>query len=250
MRAIILAAGEGSRLRPLTDNVPKCLVPYQGQPILDYQLDVLRQCGIDDIVLIKGFKADALQRPDMTYVLNPEYADTNMVYTLFCAESYFDSDLLISYGDIIYEKSILDAVMASPAEFAVAVSLNWRELWEKRMADPLSDAESMKIDERGLITELGKKCSSYSQIQGQYMGLFKIKKSTVQRMRQVYHQLDKNAIYDGKPFRKMFMTSFIQELIDRGFPVTAVGVTGDWLEIDNVADLNVVTNFKPGKTQT
>jgi choline kinase len=243
VRAIILAAGEGSRLRPLTDDRPKCLVHYKGKPILDYQLEVMRECGLKDIVLIKGYKADALQRPGMTYVLNPEYAETNMVYTLFCAESYFESDLLISYGDIIYERSILKAVLESPADFAVAVSRNWRELWQKRMADPLSDAESMKIDDEGLITELGKKCTSYSEIQGQYMGLFKIRKAMVGEMRSVYHQLDKGAIYDGKPFRKMFMTSFIQALIDRGFPVTAVGVTGDWLEIDRVEDLNVVSSF-------
>ena len=243
MRAIILAAGEGSRLRPFTENCPKCLVPYKGKPILDYQLEVMRECGLQDIVLIKGYKAEALQRPGMTYVLNPDYADTNMVYTLFCAESYFDSDLLISYGDIIYEKSILEAILKSPAEFAVAVSLTWRELWQKRMADPLLDAESMKINERGLIAELGKKCTSYSEIQGQYMGLFKIRKSTVDEMRKVYHRLDKDAIYDGKPYRKMFMTSFIQALIDRGFPVTAVGVTGDWLEIDRAEDLQVVSSF-------
>jgi choline kinase len=243
VRAIILAAGEGSRLRPLTDDRPKCLVLYKGKPILDYQLEVMHECGLEDIVIIKGYKAEALQRPGMTYVLNPEFADTNMVYTLFCAESYFDSDLLISYGDIIYEKSILTAVLESPAEFAVAVSLNWRELWQKRMADPLSDAESMKIDQQGLITELGKKCTSYSEIQGQYMGLFKIRKSMVGEMRSVYHQLDKGAIYDGKPFQKMFMTSFIQALIDRRFPVTAVGVTGDWLEIDTVEDLKVVSSF-------
>ncbi len=243
MRAIILAAGEGQRLRPLTLDRPKCLVEYQGKPIIDYQIDTMRSCGIKDIVLIKGYKQETLQRPKVRYVINPEYATTNMVATLFCAESYFDDDLLISYGDILYGRSILEPVLASNEDFAVAVSMNWKELWLKRMDDPLKDAETMKLDDRGFIRELGKKPKSYDEIQGQYMGLFKIKKKMLPKVRAAYHDADKNAVYDGKNYRNMFMTSFIQLMIDKGFPVKAVQVTGEWLEIDHLEDLKVSCKF-------
>lgn len=244
MRAIILAAGEGQRLRPLTADRPKCLVEYQGKAILDYQLESMRACGVKDIVLIKGYKEESLVRPDVRYVVNPEYARTNMVYTFFCAEKYFDDDILVSYGDILYGEDILRPVLESKDDFAVAVSLTWKELWLRRMENPLLDAETMKIDASGCIRELGKKPKSYEDIQGQYMGLFKIKKKMMQTVKQLYHGADQHALYDGKDYRNMYMTSFIQMIIDHGYPVKAVKVTGEWLEIDHLDDLKVSCTLK------
>ncbi len=243
MRAIILAAGEGQRLRPLTLDRPKCLVEYRKKPIIDYQIETMRECGIRDIVLIKGYRQETLERPGVRYVVNRDYATTNMVWTLFCAESLFNEDLLISYGDILYGSSILKPLLESKDDFAVTVSMNWKELWLKRMEDPLKDAETMKIDEKGCIRELGKKPRSYDEIQGQYMGLFKIRKGLLPAIKKIYHEADKNAIYDGKNYRNMYMTSFIQLLIDKGIPVKAVKVTGEWLEIDHLDDLKVVCSF-------
>lgn len=239
MRAIILAAGEGRRLRPLTEDRPKCMVEYRGKPLLDYQLATMRECGIKDILMIKGYRADSFHREGVSEVLNPRFDSTNMLYTFFCAEKYFDEEIVMSYGDIIYGKDILQPLLDAKDEFAVAVSMNWRELWSKRMPDPLSDAETMKINSNDLITELGKKPKSYDEIQGQYMGLWKASKKMMGEARKIYHSLDKNAIYDGKSYENMYMTSFIQILIDRGFPVKAIKVTGEWLEIDQAEDLKV-----------
>lgn len=243
MRAIILAAGEGRRLRPLTLDRPKCLVEYGGKPILDYQLETMKTCGLSDILMIKGYCADSLKRPGVKEVINPRFDSTNMVYTFFCAEPYFDEEIVMSYGDIIYGRDILEPLLQAKDDFAVAVSMNWRELWSKRMPDPLADAETMKMSPQGNIIELGKKPKSYSEIEGQYMGLWKAKPKMMQEIKKIYHSLDKNAIYDGKSYENMYMTSFIQILIDRGFPVKAVKVTGDWLEVDQAEDLKVASSF-------
>lgn len=243
MRAIILAAGEGSRLRPLTNDRPKCMVEYNGRPILDYQLDAMRQLGIKKITIIKGYKEDRVKYPGVDYVVNSRYAETNMVYTLFCAEKFFDDDLIISYGDILYGPSILKPVLDSPEDFAVAVSTSWRELWARRMDNPLEDAETMKIDGHGNILELGKKPRSYEEIQGQYMGLFKICLPLVEKVKKFYHELSPLALYDNRPFEKMFMTSFIQEMINRGTEVKAVRVSAEWLEVDSPKDLEVTCHF-------
>ncbi len=216
---------------------------YQGKPILDYQLETLRASGITDIVVIKGYKQESLIRPGVRYVINPDYATTNMVWTLFCAESFFEDDLMISYGDILYGRDILEPVLNARDDFAVAVSMNWKELWLARMENPLDDAETMKIDAQGFIRELGKKPRSYDEIQGQYMGLFKVQKPMLASLRDVYHRADRSALYDGKPYPKMFMTSFIQMMIDRGYPVKAVPVRGNWLEIDRLEDLQVACSF-------
>ena len=237
MKAIILAAGQGTRLRPLTDDRPKCLVEYRGKAILDYILESLRTCGVNDIVVVKGYRHDTLQRPGLRYVVNDRYDTTNMVSTLFCAEQEMDDDILISYADIIYGPSIVKAILDDESEFGVAVDMNWRELWESRMEDPLKDAETLKLDSDGFITELGRKPSSYDDIEGQYMGLLRISRNSLRSIRHFYHSLDKDGIYEGKNFDNMYMTSFIQLVIDRLMKVRAVPVQGGWLEIDCIEDL-------------
>lgn len=239
MRAIILAAGEGTRLRQYTEDKPKCLVEYMGKTILDYQLETMRECGIDDIVVVTGYKAEKVKREGLRYVLNENYDSTNMVYSLFCAKEYFDDDIIVSYGDIIYEKSILEQLMASQSEFALAVSTNWKDLWSLRMEDPLLDAETLKLDDLGNVKELGKKPKSYDDIEGQYMGLFKLSTQELKRIESFYNKLDRKAKYDNRDFNNMFMTSFIQSYIDARYVVAAILVDGKWLEIDTNNDLAI-----------
>lgn len=241
MKAVILAAGQGVRLMPLTADLPKCLVPLFGKPLLAHLVDTIRGAGIGDITIIAGYRHAqvAAAAPGCRIVLNENYAHTNMVTTLFCAVELFRDcadDLVVSYSDILYEPKVIEGVKNSDAPVAVAVNESWRALWQQRMSDPLADAETMKLDGGGLIRELGKKASSYDDVQGQYMGLFKVRGDHVPNLRAVYEAMDVAAIYDGQPFSKLYMTSFLQHLIDRGWPVRAVPVQGGWLEIDTVDD--------------
>lgn len=240
MKAVILAAGQGLRLRPLTDDYPKCMVAYKGKQIVDYILEAMREAGVEDIVLVKGYKAEVLNKAGTVSVVNPRYDRTNMVASLFCSEHLWDDDLLISYADIVYPSGMLTALIAEQHPFAVAVDKDWEKLWRKRMGDPLKDAETLKLSPDGFIRELGKKPRDYEDIEGQYMGLIKIKKEILPRIKEFYHSLDRAAIYDGKNFDNMFMTSFIQLLIDRIFlKPKPVFVHGGWLEIDTTEDLKI-----------
>lgn len=233
-RAIVLAAGQGTRLRPHTDDRPKCLVELAGRPLLARQLDTLRHCGIDDTVIVGGYRADRLDQWHDRIVVNEAYASCNMVHSLFCAAEAFDGgdDLLIAYSDILYEDRVLRALLASPAPLAVAVNTDWRALWELRMDDPLSDAESLRIDAAGNITDIGRKASGYDEIEGQYMGLIKVRADIAPVLKQAYAAL-------GPERTGMYMTDFLQGLADAGIPLTAVLVDGGWLEIDTVEDLDV-----------
>lgn len=238
-RAIVLAAGQGMRLRPLTDDRPKCLVEYQGKTILDHQIEVFRKQGISDVTVVRGYMRDAFHRSDLHYVDNERPSTTNMVYSLFCAEECLEGDVIVSYGDIVYRPEVLAALQKSPHEFSVAIDSRWRELWERRMTNILEDVESLKIDAMGRITEIGKKSNSLEAIQGQYIGLFKISKGAIEKVKDFYHTLPKNGTFDGKDFENMYMTSFIQEVIDKLLPVHAVVIDGGWVEIDSLSDLDV-----------
>ena len=107
MNAIILAAGKGERLRPLTDNRPKCLVKLFGKSILEWQIESFQNLGITDITVVTGYLSDLINFPSVKIIKNNKFNTTNMLETLFCAETSFTNSTIISYGDIIFESSIL-----------------------------------------------------------------------------------------------------------------------------------------------
>ncbi len=239
---IILAAGQGSRLAPYTNDKPKCMVRYQGKEIINYITEVISGCNIVDVAVVGGYKFEILvqhlQGFSHTFYINEKFATTNMVATLFSAESFLESDIIVSYSDIIYTSATLNKLINSKGDICVVVDKSWKELWLQRMEDPLSDAETLKIDRDGFIAEIGKKPKSYAEIEGQYIGLIKISKNRIRELIAVYHQLPKDELYDGKNYDNMFMTSFLQILISKNFKLTPVYINGGWIEIDSPEDLN------------
>lgn len=245
MIAIILAAGQGTRLRPLTDHKPKCLVELEKKPLLEHQLTTLRGFGIHDIHIVAGYCAEQLDRSDITRHLNPDYASTNMVSTLFAAESAMtgEDDLIISYGDIVYEPKVLQALLACDAPICLAVDIEWRRYWNARMDNPLADAETLKMVDGNRIIELGKKPLSYKDIHGQYTGLIKIRADYVTLLSKTWRSMDQYSCYDGKDFANMYMTSFLQHLIDNGWEARGALIENGWAEVDCQEDLQVATRF-------
>lgn len=249
MTALILAAGFGSRLMPLTANVPKCLVQYQGKPILDYVVTALRASGIEDIHIVGGYLISELvthakQLGIQSIFENPNFDCTNMVASFFCARDLLEQlyhngqDLLVSYADIVYEKAIVHKLMEAEGDLRIVVDKQWLELWKRRFADPLSEAESLKCN-GDFVIELGKTPSHLGEIEGQYIGLFVIRSSFLGEVLRYYDSLDRTQLYDGKDFTNMYMTSFLQCLINTYNNARAVFINGGWCEIDHKTDLDV-----------
>ena len=115
MKAIILAAGKGIRMGKETEDKPKCMIIYRGKPLIDYTIETMYACGIKDIIIVNGYKNEILEsylsNTGIRFITNKEYYKTNMVYTLFCAESEMKDDILVSYSDIIYTKEILKQLL-------------------------------------------------------------------------------------------------------------------------------------------
>ena len=237
---IIVAAGQGTRLRPLTDNKPKCMVEYHNKPIIDYILDVASECNIRDVAIVNGYKKQVLEKylenRDITFFTNEKFDTTNMVSTLFNAKDFMNDDIIISYADIIYKKEILEKLITSNEDFNVVIDKDWRTLWSLRMENPLEDVETLRVVD-GNIVELGKKPNNYDDIEGQYIGLIKISKSTMARVTAFYESLDKGKLYDGQVYDNMYMTSLIQMIIDNLVDVKPVFINGGWIEIDSVEDM-------------
>ncbi len=237
LKAFILAAGEGTRLRPYTTDRPKCLVEIDGRSLLDRQLAVLATEAVHPIFLIGGYRAEMLKRPGIKPRVNPRYAETNMVWTLFCAEDDLEGDALLCYGDIVYSPEILQALLQSEADIAVAVDLDWERYWRARNENPLDDAETLKLAADGRILEIGQKPESLADIEGQYIGLMRFSAKGTQLLKQTFHDARLAGTLRGKPPERAYMTDLLQAMIDLDIRLDAVGIHGGWVEVDTVSDL-------------
>lgn len=239
MRSIVLGAGEGNRLRPYTDVRPKCMVPFLGTSMLQRSIDAHAALGLKNPTVVTGYRSDVIDALGIPTRHNPDYARTNMVASLMAARDLLDGgdDVLILYGDIIYEQRLLGALLRCDAPASMIVNTRWLELWRERMDDPLQDAETLRIDAGGNITDLGKKPKSIEDVQGQYTGMMRFSGEVAAKLPSIYEALDPAGPYDGKDRDNMYMTSFLQHLIDEHCPIKAINVDGGWLEIDTVEDL-------------
>lgn len=245
MRAVILAAGRGSRLHPYTDDRPKCLTVLGGVPLIDRQLRTLRAAGVDDVVIVTGYFSEQLALPGTRQRHNPNWSTTNMVESLFCAAQDFGTDIIVAYSDIVYEPRVLKALLDSPYPISVVVDRLWRPYWELRFGDPLRDAETLHMDDAGRIVEIGNKPASVAEIQAQYMGLMRFSGHGIAALRRARESLRtvRRPWMDKRPIEKAYMTDLLMEMIMIGDPVMAVPVEGGWLEIDTVDDYKITESM-------
>jgi choline kinase len=234
MRAVILAAGRGSRMGAIGEGRPKCLVELADKPLIRRQIEALRGGGISTIGIVRGYLGNMVNVEDVTYFENPRWAETNMVMSLAAAASWLQSDsVVISYADIFYGRDIVRDLAASSGDLVVAYDRGWRSLWTRRFADPLSDAETFRIDARGDLIDIGRRTTQIEDIEGQYMGLLKF---TPQAWRAVEALL---ASVDTKTRDRMDMTTLLRTLLESSFSIKTVGLAGQWGEIDSSGDLEL-----------
>jgi choline kinase len=246
---VILAAGKGQRLRPLTDERPKGLMEVAGKPLIEWQIEAAARQGLGEVAVVTGYKADMFTQRGCRWYHNPCYAETNMVETLWCAKDEFHGEIIVSYGDILYEDSVLMALIASESPISVVVDVEWRCYWEARFTDPMSDAESLRLNGDGCILEIGQKAGAIEEVQGQYIGLMKFAGSGLLTLQEVYAGLAGRQTVGraGRPFRKMYMTDLLQAIIDAENRVQAVPVHRKWLEIDSTSDYELANkHVQPG----
>lgn len=247
MKAVILAAGQGSRLRPLTDDRPKGMVDIAGKPIIRWQIDTLNGCGIEDIAIVTGYRAATVGTLGTRRYLNPDYESTNMVHSLFCADEFLDEDVVVSYGDILYSETVLGHALQARSPISVVVDLDWKRYFAERFGDPFYDAEGLLMSETGLITSIGKPQPAPNEVQGQYVGLMKFTAEGVEQLRAIYTEASNSdrSIGWGRPPQTAHMTDLIHEAVERGLRVAAVPIRGDWVEIDTLDDYNIAQRVAP-----
>lgn len=241
MKAIILAAGQGTRLKKYTENLPKGMLDFMGETIIERQIALYKQAGMQKIIVVTGFAADKIPYDGVTYYHNADFAVTNMVESLMMAKSEFDEDIIVSYSDVLFEEKMLRTMMESKGDFVCAVDVNWKDYWKMRYGKVDFDTESLSIDDAGNITELGLENPPLEKIDARYVGLLKFSvnglKSICQIIERDYQEYqDKPWKQSGKPIRKAYMTDLLQAIIETKQPVKAEKFTNGWIEFDTNED--------------
>ncbi len=242
MKAIILAAGMGTRLGKYTKDLPKCMLNFNGKPIIEQQIKTLRSLGINDITIVKGYMPEKIKILGVKNYINEDYTHTNMVETLFTAVEELNGEVLVCYADIIYQKEILQKIIESKVDVGVTVDENYWDYWQARMDKPEEDMESLVLNSDGKIVELGDTNCKRDEANLRYVGLIKFSKFGVEKLKDVYYK-NREMFYDNdgpwlksKSFKKAYMTCMIQAMINEGIEVDPIIINRGWLEFDTVED--------------
>ena len=231
MQLILLSAGKGSRLSKKLRIKPKSLASVNNKPIIEHNLDFFNK--FKNKYIITGYKKKLLSNFAKKYnfktIHNKKFQSTNMVYSMFLASKYINEDVVICYGDIIFDPKVYDLLLKK--ENIIPLNVNWLKIWKKRMSknDIKEDAENINIKKNYLSSIGGKIEKKYPKYQ--YMGIFKLKKRSFSDLNKYFKMLKKP---------KIDMTSFLNiSIINKKIRLKIKEYKSYWYEIDNKNDLDV-----------
>jgi choline kinase len=250
MKAIIIAAGPCKRLRPLTDETPKCMLKIKGKPIIENMIELFRNNGIDDVSIIRGYKKEKIDFPNVTYFENTDFWNNNILQSLMFARPKLEEaiktgeDVVMTYSDIWYNDGVVKKLVESKQDLAGIVDTEWDVYYEGRTDHPISEAENVIMDENKLILKIGKHIfveKLEKDKQGEFIGLWKFSPKGIKTFLEHFDRLDAKLGMTDKfqntaEWQKAYMTDIWQEMIDEGVKTYGVLIQQNWMEFDTVQD--------------
>jgi choline kinase len=238
----------GSRLRPYTDNCPKCMLPLNGKPIISNNVDHLRANGVNEVSIVVGYKKEEIRVDDSRKFENVDFENNNILFSLMCATPIFEQaiaercDLVISYSDIVYSSELVKNLLSRTDDFIIAVDLDWRKQYDGRTEHPMSEAEKIELNNRDEAVKLGKVVPNDSPLRvGEFIGLLKLSPTGAEKWLSHFEHISE-AFKPSDPFqnapelRKAYLTDFLQDLVDTGTAVNCSTFHGGWMEFDTAQD--------------
>ena len=221
--AIILAAGRGSRLRPYTDDRPKCLIEIDGRTLIERQIESLADCGVSEVIVVIGYQADLVRRvvgSRVRYIENSQYRDTNSLYSLWLATEELRDGAVVINSDVLAAPLLFERLCRAGAADAVLVD-----------RDQMCGVEEMRVTiQNGLVVDFGKNLP-VARCHGENVGLVKFGVAGACRLRESLTRL----VATG---HENEWAPFAFRDVARTWPLHAIATDGHpWIEIDHAADL-------------
>jgi len=240
MNAIIIAAGSGKRISKNVKNMPKSMVLVNEKPIIEYQISVLKQVGVDEIIVITGPHSEKFSLENVHYIKDQNYTEHDILASLMEAKKFLKNDVLVIYSDIIFEKQIILQILKSKKDISIAIDMNWEKMYEGRTDHPTSEAENVLLKNENKILKIKKNIKNVDNNVGEFLGIMKMTSKGVKQFVEEYEKLIKNhkgKFHEAPSILKAYVTDMIQELVNLKINVEPVLISGKWCEIDTLQDL-------------
>ena len=217
----------------------------EGSCFFENTIKLFNSSGIDDIGAIIGYnKENFYKYENITFFENSNWANNNILHSLFCARDFMDDDIVIAYGDIWFEKEPVEKLMLEGDDFVLGVDNHWEEYYIGRTEHPISEAENVHYNRDTLdVKDLGKNIYKSKEYEvGEFMGLMKISKNRLKDIIEEFEKLEATLLstdkfYNAKEFQKAYLTDFIKYLISKSYNIKSSLNKQGWNEIDTVQDL-------------
>jgi len=238
LKAIILAAGQGKRFSHREEKMPKCLMTIGETTLLNIQIDTLYRCGIDNIILVRGYKKDKIDIPGITYYDNDKYEETNVLYSLFVAQEELEDDVVVLYSDIYYEEELLRKIISSTNDISLGSLINFRDMHDVKSVVSTEDIELIDFSNDFSIKNIGKKMAlDSSRAKGQFVGIFKLTQTGCERIKKFFDYYKLKVNQDSQHiYKQAWITDLFSEMIDFGCKIKAVIADKGWFEVNTFED--------------
>lgn len=233
---IIAAAGNPDRME-IGSEIPIAMLKIKGKSVLERQIEVLKKFNLNDITVVRGFKKDQFKIVGVNYIDNKEYGTKGILYSFFLAAGKIFGKTILSYGDIIFEKEIIEKLIQQNSDFAVVVDRSWRDHYHNRVKHTISEAELVEI--RGdSVCRMGRGIP-YSSAHGEFIGLAILSTNGAGKVQALFRELKpklENMSIGTDKESKASLTDIFNSLIERGEKIKPVDIFGGWIEIDTFED--------------
>jgi choline kinase len=248
MKAIIVAAGRGRRLGAETEEIPKCMVKVAGRAILHRQLDALAAAGVDDVVIVRGYRGDKIAPPPggppLRFVDNHDWAENNIFTSLFYAEREMKDGFVFSYADIVFAPEHARRLAEAPGPVALVIDRRWRDAYEGRTLHPVSEAELARVEGTGAaaaVTRVGKRLVAAEEAAGEFIGLARFSAEGAAALGEVWREASaagrKTPFGAAATLDQAYLSDGLNALTARGVALRPLFIDGLWREIDTEQDL-------------
>jgi len=244
-RALVLAASRGSELAGLTDERPKVMLPIGGRPLLQRLVGAFKTQHVNDITVIAGYKAEAIDVPGVSIVVNPQFATTGELASLGCAEHLFGDDMVVLYGDLLFRDYILHDLLDCPDDLVVVVDSALETTHKSGAPDFAwcSRADDRSLLDQDVLLEHVDDDAGWRAggPQGRWIGMLRVRGAGRARLAGALAELRGRA-----DFARLGIPDLLNHLVAQGQPVRVQYVHGHWLDVNALADIERAGLFTAG----
>ncbi|HEV8642688.1 MAG TPA: isocitrate lyase/phosphoenolpyruvate mutase family protein [Methylomirabilota bacterium] len=250
VRAVIIAAGSGKSLLPLTEDRPQCMLDIKGRTVLERQLETLRACGVQEIAVVRGYRKETVTAPGVRFYDNDAFDESGELASLFAAEPELHGRVLFLYSDILFERAVLEKVLRAEGDVVIAVDRAWVDQRDRLLPlakpvdlvvtsdPPRPGRRSLGEDWRDELVLIGQRIAPEAAT-GEFIGLAAFSPRGVELARETHARAvaaGAAPFHEAASIRYAAFTDLLQTLVATDHPVTCVSTWKGWLEIDTFED--------------